>query len=109
MVFSQVRSELVGTCLRKTKLDVARPSTIKSPARSTMDHKFLWKKIMLPILQSSNKSIKFFIISRVIDMTPFEFLTKISYGVSFLKENSPNAYIRGITFYFKCLSKVRKG
>ena len=61
----------------------------------TMFHKFLWKKIMLPILQSSNKSIKFFIISGVINMTPFEFLTKISYG--------------GITFYFKCLSKVRKG
>jgi len=75
----------------------------------TMDHKFLWKKIILPILQSSNNSIKFFIITGVIDMTPFEFLTKLSYGVALLKEDNPNAYIGGITLYFKCLSKVRKG
>jgi len=73
-----------------------------------MDHKFLSKKIMLPILQSSNKSIEFFIISGVIDMSPFEFLTKISYGVALLKEDCPNSYIGGITLYFKCLSKVRK-
>jgi len=64
---------------------------------------------MLPILQSSNKSIKFFIINGVIDMIPFEFLTKISYGVALLKEDNPNAYTGGITFYFKCFSKVRMG
>jgi len=28
--------EVLGTCLRKTEFDVARPSTTKSPARSTM-------------------------------------------------------------------------
>ena len=75
----------------------------------TMYHKLLLKKIMLPILQGSYKSIKFFIIGGVVEITPIEFLTKISYGVALLKENSPNAYIRSITFYFKCFSKVRKG
>ena len=75
----------------------------------TMYHKLLWKKIMLPILQGSYKSIKFFIIGGVVDMTALEFLTKISYGVTILKENNPNAYIRSITFDFKCFSKVRKG
>jgi len=28
--------EVLGTCLRKTEFDVARPSTIKSPARSVV-------------------------------------------------------------------------
>ena len=56
---------------------------------------------MLPILQGPNKSIKFI----VIEMTSLEFLTKISYGVTLLKEDSPNAYVGGITFNLKCLSK----
>ena len=43
----------------------------------TMDHKLLWKKVVLPILQSSNKSIKLFIIGGVVEMTPLDFLTKI--------------------------------
>ena len=64
---------------------------------------------MLPILQGSYKSIKFFIIGGVVEMTPLEFLTKISYGVALLKEDNLNAYVLDITFYFKCLSKVRKG
>jgi len=59
-------------------------------------------------LQGSKKSIKFLIIGGVVEMTPLEFLTKISYGVTLLKENSLNAYVRSITFYFKCLSKIRK-
>jgi len=42
-------------------------------------------------------------------MTPLEFLTKISFGVALLKEDNPNAYVGGITFYFKRLSKVRMG
>ena len=59
----------------------------------TMYHKFLWKKVVLLILQGSNKSIKFFIIGGVVEMTPFDFLTKISYGVALLKEDIPNAYV----------------
>jgi len=59
----------------------------------TMYHKLLWKKVVLPILQGSNKSIKFFIIGGVVEMTPLEFLTKISYEVALLKEDSPNAYV----------------
>ena len=59
----------------------------------TMYHKLFWKKVVLPILQSPNKSIKLFIIGGVIEMTPFKFLTKIS-------------YVRGITFNLKCLRKV---
>ena len=57
----------------------------------TMDHKFLWKKVVLPILQGSHKSIKILVIGRVTEMTPLEFLTKISYGMTLLKEDNPNA------------------
>ena len=41
-------------------------------------------------------------------MSPLEFLTKISYGVTLLKEDNPNVYVGGVTFNFKCLSKVRE-
>jgi len=72
----------------------------------TMEHKFPWKNVVLPILQGSHKRIKLFVIGRVIEMTLLEFFTKISYGVTLLKEDSPNAYVGGITFNFKCLSTV---
>ena len=39
-------------------------------------------------------------------MNPFKFVTKISYGVTLLKEDSPNAYVRGITLNLKSFSKV---
>jgi len=58
-----------------------------------MYHKLLWKKVVLPILQGLNKSIKLFIIGGVIEMNPFDFLTKISYRVALLKEDNPNAYV----------------
>jgi len=43
----------------------------------TMDHEFLGKEVVLPSLQSPYKSIKFLVIGGVVEMTPFEFLTKI--------------------------------
>ena len=49
--------------------------------------------IMLPSKQTSNKCIQILIISGIVEMTSFQFFTKISYGVALLKENNPNAYI----------------
>jgi len=72
-----------------------------------MDHKFLRKKVVLPSLQSSSKSIKLFIIDELVDVTPFECITKIGYGVSFLEKHDPNTYIGCITLNFKSLGKVR--
>jgi len=74
----------------------------------TMYHKLFWKKLVLPILQGPNKSIKLFVIGGVIEVTFLEFLTKISYGMTLLKEDSHNAYVRGITLNLKYLSKVGK-
>jgi len=72
----------------------------------TMYHKHFWKKVVLPILQSPNKSIKLIVIGGVIEMTPFKFFTKISYGVTLLKEENPNAYVRDTTLNLKIFSKV---
>jgi len=36
-----------------------------------VNHKIFWKKIMLPVLQSLNKSIMLFIIGGVIEVTSF--------------------------------------
>ena len=67
------------------------------------------KKIMLPSLQSPHKSIKLFVIGGVVDVTPFEFLTKIGYGVSFLEKHDPNTHIGCITLNLKIFGEVRKG
>jgi len=75
----------------------------------TKDHKFLRKKIVFPSLQSSNKSIKLFVISGVVDVTPFKLLTTISYGLSFLEKHDPNTHIGRITLNFKSFGKVREG
>ena len=74
----------------------------------TMNYKLFWKKVVLPILQSPNKSIKLFVPGGVIEMTPFKFLTKISYRVTLLKKDNPNVYVRGITLNLKSFSKVRE-
>jgi len=79
----------------------ALPFQIFKRFMNIMYHKIFWKKVLLPILQSPNKSIKLFIIGGVIEMTPFKLLTKISYGVALLKEDNLNAYIRGITLNLK--------
>jgi len=64
---------------------------------------------VLPSLQSSHKSIKLFVIGGVVDVTPLEFLTKISYGVPFLENHDPNAYIGCFALNFKSFGEVREG
>jgi len=64
---------------------------------------------MFPSLQSPHKSIKLFVIGGVVNVTPFEFLTKIGYGVSLLEKHDLNTYIGCITLNFKGFGEVRKG
>jgi len=57
-------------------------------------------------LQNSNKSVKIFVIDKVIDVTSLQFFIKLSYEMFFLKKYNPNTCIGSITFYFKWFSEV---
>jgi len=63
---------------------------------------------MLPSLQGPHKSIKLFIIGRVVKMNFLELFTKVGYRVSFLEKHDPNTYSGSITLNFKGFGKVRK-
>ena len=48
------------------------------------DNEFFWKKIMTPVAQGLNHSIKFLIMGRISYFGVIQFLTKVSYWVTLL-------------------------
>jgi hypothetical protein len=63
---------------------------------------------MIPMLQGSNKSIKFFVIGRILLAGVIELFTKKCNGLVFLAENTSNSQIRSITINFKHFGKLWK-
>ena len=73
-----------------------------------MQQKLIWKEIVTPMIQSTNSSIKFLIIGRILPKTLIQLLTKESNRLTFLAEHSTNSHSRRITINFKKLAKIWK-
>lgn len=64
-------------------------------------------EIVEPMIKSSHNGIKLLVISGVGII--IEFLTKIGYWSTILRENRPNTNSRGITLHLKGILEIRKG
>uniref|UniRef100_A0A0A8ZJ64 Uncharacterized protein n=1 Tax=Arundo donax TaxID=35708 RepID=A0A0A8ZJ64_ARUDO len=72
-----------------------------------MYNKFLRPKIISPRFQNTHKSIEFFVIYRIIQLSTSKFLTKICNRFTILYQNTTNSNPTSITFNLKSFSEIR--
>ena len=73
-----------------------------------IQNKLLRKKIVSPILQCLNSSIKFLIINIIFSFSIIQIHTKISNMSTFLAQNCSYCSTSSITVYLKHLVKIRR-